>query len=780
MAVRGKWLVAIMARVIAAGSRLGPYEILSPLGAGGMGEVWRARDHRLHRDVAVKVLPQQTATSESAITRFEREARAVAALSHPNILAIHDFGSEDGVAFAVMELLEGATLRERLRQSMLPLARALDWAHQIAQGLAAAHERGIIHRDLKPENIFVTRDGLVKILDFGIARLEEGETVSSSQAPTLHATAPGSVVGTVGYLSPEQARGDTIDSRSDLFSFGVVFYEMLSGHPAFLRPSSADSLVAILREEPKPLSEYGRTVPSEVEDILQHCLEKNRDERFRTAGDLAFALRLATRASSGASLEVSLRSTPRPADTPRPTDVSIAVLPFRNIGPAVESYFTDGMTEEIINSISNIPTLRVAARTSSFAFKGREEDIRKIGRELGVEMVMEGSVRQVQSQLRISAQLVNVESGYQVWSNRWDREVADVFAVQDEIAQAIAATFKLRLVPQDGPAASAKTSNVEAYDRYLKGRHLLTMRRSAEAIEEFQAAIDLDADFADAHTSVADGWAIRGFYGGVPTWEAWSRSRAALDEAERVAADSASIALSRAILEHYYGWNTEREESYSRLAIERAPKSAEGWNWLGLCHALLGRTKEALEETGRGMELEPYHPNVRASSAWAYMIIGEYESAERIVSKALEFDPTAAYALWTRGSALRYLGRHTESVSIFEKLVDASKRRLSFYLSHLGASLALAGNRSEAEQILDELQPREGKGRFDASLDLATVLSALGDDDAALAALERARDERNALLWARIYFPDHLRLRAHPRWKSLAQRLWRSAPVSLP
>ncbi len=591
--------------VVTTGTRLGPYEILTPLGAGGMGEVWRARDHRLHRDVAVKVLPEVMANTQSALARFEREARAVAALSHPNILAIHDFGNDGGVVYAVMELLEGSTLRGRLAEG-LTLGRALEWAHQIVQGLAAAHERGIVHRDLKPENIFITRDGVVKILDFGLARQEEGELSKRADESTAARTMPGTVLGTVGYLSPEQARGVTADHRSDIFSFGVVFYEMLAGKPAFARTTYADSIVAILREEPKSLVACGRSVPPEIEDILAHCLEKNRDERFRSSGDLAFALRLAMRGTAAASVELPSRPTPRPDSAGRTGETSIAVLPFRNIGPTVETeYFTDGMTEEIINSISNIPTLHVAARTSSFAFKGRQDDIRKVGRELGVAMVMEGSVRQVGSRLRVSAQLINVENGFQVWSDRWDRDLADVFAVQDEIAQAIASTFKLRLVQPEGTSGSGKTDSVEAYDHYLKGRYLLSMRHATEAIVEFQSAVDRDADFVDAHTSLADGWAIRGYYGGISSWEAWARAGAAVAEAERIAPDFAGVPLSRAILEHYYGWNTARQEAYCRLAIERNPKSAEGWNWLGLCLGFLGRTREALDVTARGIELEP-------------------------------------------------------------------------------------------------------------------------------------------------------------------------------
>jgi serine/threonine protein kinase/Tfp pilus assembly protein PilF len=767
--------------MLKAGARLGPYEVLAPLGAGGMGEVWRARDERLHRDVAIKVLPEGMVENAMARERFEREARAVAALSHPNILAIHDFGHDNGTAYAVMELLEGATLRERIQQAEITPVRALEWAHQIAQGLAAAHERGIIHRDLKPDNIFVTRDAVVKILDFGLARIDEPAVRDPTDRTTVVGrTSPGMIMGTLGYLAPEQARGETADARSDIFSFGVVFYEMLVGKPAFIRSSKMDTIVAILREEPR-LSDSGRSVPGEVEEIMRHCLEKAPEDRFRSARDLAFALRLAMRSTSSSGSELVTRQTPRPDDSSRPHEISIAVLPFRSISANADGeYLSDGMTEEIINSISNIPNLHVAARTSSFAFKGSADDVRKIGRELGVGMVLEGSLRQLGSRLRVSAQLINVESGFQVWSDRWDRELADVFAVQDEIAQAIASAFKLRLAPDDAVAATGKTQNVDAYDRYLKGRYLLARRRTRGAIEELQAAAETDPDFVDAHTALADAWAIHGFYSGVSTWEAWARARAAIDEAERVAPESSSIALSRAILEHYYGWNTAREEAFSRLAIERNPKSSEGWNWLGLCLGLSGRTREALECTNRGIELEPYDPNVRTSSAWVSGIIGDFETAARVLSRTLEIAPDSGYALWSYATALRFLRRYDESIAVSQKLVEASNREVPFYLARLGAVLADAGERARAEELLTELQARRDRKVFVASRDMATLLTALGEPELALDALELARQERNALMWSWIYHAEYRPLHGHPRWHALAQRVGRSAPVSVP
>jgi len=755
------------------GSQLGPYEIVARIGAGGMGEVWRARDRRLQRDVAVKVL-LGTANSADALPRFEREARAVAALSHPNILAIHDFGTESGTLYAVMELLEGATLRERLDQSELELGRALDWGHQIAQGLAAAHERGITHRDLKPENIFITRDGVVKILDFGLARLD-AEAANLEQMNTVARTSPGMIIGTVAYLSPEQARGETADHRSDIFAFGSVLFEMLTGRPAFLRPSVAETIVAVLRDSAKPQSESGR-MPAEVEEILHHCLEKNRDERFRSARDLAFALRLASRTTASAPHD-TMRLTPEPAESGvRANELSIAVLPFRNMSPTADAeYFSDGMTEEIINSLAAVPALQVAARTTSFAFKGRNEDIRRIGRELGVAMMLEGSVRQSGSRLRVTAQLINVENGYQLWSNRWDRDLADVFAVQDEIAQAIASTLKVR-IESEGKTGSGRTENLEAYDRYLKGTYLWGQRRAEEAIVELKASVEIDPDFADAHTALADAWAVRGYYGGVPTWEAWSRARAAVDEAERIAPDSAGVALSRGILEHYYGWNSAQIEHFCRLAAERNPKSADPWSWLAIGYAASGRVKDAFEAGARGIELEPHHANVRTSQAWGYIFGGDYDTAVRLLEKAVEVGPNAGYAHWSYGIALRYGGRVAESVAIFERLVESSHGKIALYVSLLGAALAVAGEKSRAEEIRASLLARRREGDYVPSIDLATVHAALGDHDAALDALERGREERNGLMWGRIHMHDFIALRSHPRWIALAQRLGRNAP----
>jgi eukaryotic-like serine/threonine-protein kinase len=750
---------------LAAQSRLGPYEILAPLGAGGMGEVYRAHDTRLGRDVAVKVLPAFSGGSPDAIARFHLEARAVAALSHPNILAIHDVGEENRIVYAVMELLEGETLRARLTASAIPARKSVEYALQIARGLAAAHDRGIVHRDLKPENVFLTREGLVKILDFGLALLSRGPSApeGASQSPTSGGTQPGIVLGTAGYMSPEQVRGRPVDHRSDLFALGTILYEMLTGRRAFHGDSPAESMLAVLQEDPMA-SPSGAQIPPELARIVAHCLEKEPGERFQNARDFAFALEAWERQPSG--------SVSGQAATAAPAETSIAVLPFRNMSADREAeYFSDGITEEIISALTGIKQLRVAARTSSFAFKGKDTDVRQIGREIGVRAVLEGSVRQAGRRLRITAQLIDVASGYHLWSERYDREMEDIFAIQDEIAGAIAQTMRVRLLPADEarPAAHG-TEDVEAYNDYLKGRYFFNRRQPPEAIAEFERAIARDPRYVAAYTGLADSYCIFGFYGGISTRDAFARSRAAVEKALELDADSPEVRVSRALVEHYFGWDLDREETELRRAMALAPQASAPPSWIALLVSFRGRPEEGLELARRAARLEPLAANVQTNVGWALFAARRFEEAVQELRRALHIDPDAPYPLWAISLAYQKVGEHEKAIAALERAVAVTGRRQSHYIALLGGAYAAAGRREEAVAICEELRER-GRKEYVPPFHMVFLHMPMGDFDAAFESLERAVAERNALVWWIQGSPVYDALRSDPRFTQILSRI---------
>jgi serine/threonine-protein kinase len=760
-----------------AGARLGPYEILAPLGAGGMGEVYRARDTRLDREVAVKVLPEALARDEAALARFEREAKAVAALSHPNILAIHDFGRSGVISYAVTELLEGETLKRRISTAPLPPRKAIQYGQQIALGLAAAHDRGIVHRDLKPDNLFLTRDGLVKILDFGLAA--PASPISDSggtQAPTTPGhTAPGTVLGTAGYMSPEQVRGKAVDHRSDLFSVGLVLYEMVTGRRAFQADTAVETMMSVLRDDPPPLSSSGRELPPGFEEIVTHCLEKSPEERFQSARDLAFALHVLERDSSGVKIASAVSDSSSRAAAGSSGSVqapSIAVLPLRNLSadPGNE-YFSDGLTEEIIDALSKIGALRVAARTSSFAFKGKDEDVRKIAERLNVRTILEGSVRRAGDRIRITARLVGAADGYDLWSDHFDADMSDVFAVQDEIARAIAGALKVRLLPAEEAAiATPGTRNVEAYNRYLKGRYFFAQRAPRKAIEEFEAAIAADPAYAAAYTGLADSYGIFGFYGGIETREAFRRSRSAALRAKELQPDSAETLVALGILEHYFGWDFDEEVRLFERAIELAPRSAAAYTWLGLLHGLRGNVEEGLRFARQAARLEPLSGNVQTNVAQPLFMARRYEEAIVEFRKATSLDPGAMYGLWAKGLCYQSMGDFQEAITAYEQSVMLSRRELTWPVALLGGAYGAAGRREDAARVLRELEEWRERA-YVPPYHIAHLHLGTGDFEAAIDCLEKAVDERNALAWWVGWSPLSDPLRSSPRFQRLLERI---------
>ncbi|HEX6322171.1 MAG TPA: serine/threonine-protein kinase, partial [Vicinamibacterales bacterium] len=490
---------------LAPHTRVGPYEIAAQIGAGGMGEVYRARDMRLGRDVAIKMLPARLVTNERALERFRREARAVGGLNHPHVCTLFDAGEYEGQPYLVMELLEGATLHSRIAGKPLPPAQVIAWAVQLADALEAAHAGGIVHRDLKPANIFITSRGDAKILDFGIAKLIE--MGAPEDATTLEAlTSLGTAIGTAAYMSPEQVRSDDLDGRADLFSLGVVLYEAVTGRHPF-GGATATVVAAILGRTPEPASRINPAAPEALDRILQRLLEKDRELRYQQAADLRADLRRALREAGGAD------GAPEPPPrTEAHAPKSVAVLPFRNIGGDPEhAFFSDGLAEDLIDALSRIPALRVASRNSTFRFRDPDTPPAEIGAALGVDALVQGSVRRAGNKLRVTAQLVEAQTGFQIWSEKYDREMSDLFAIQDEIVAALAGALTPALTGGGAGTVRRPTDNLEAYERYLKGRHYWHQRSPTTlklAIQSFEEAIARDADSALAYAGLADYWAL--------------------------------------------------------------------------------------------------------------------------------------------------------------------------------------------------------------------------------------------------------------------------------
>jgi serine/threonine protein kinase/tetratricopeptide (TPR) repeat protein len=672
---------------LSPGSQLGPYEILSLIGAGGMGEVYKARDTRLGREVAIKVLPSSFSANPDRLRRFEQEARAAGLLNHPNITSVYDVGSHEGLPYVVQELLEGETLRERLAPGALPPKRIVRYAIELCRGLAAAHEKGIVHRDLKPENVFVTRDGRVKILDFGLAKLRLPQTSAGSltEAPTQTAgTEPGTILGTVGYMSPEQIRGEPADQRSDIFAFGAILYEMLTGRRAFKRDTVAETMTAILKEEP-PLSDPSRPIPVEFVRLLNHCLEKNPQERFQSARDIAFDLsslpvqpvESAPRAMPRRALMLGgtalallvlaggalLWQRMRKPDTRRPPAPvsnrrSIAVLPFQNFSPDPENaFFADGMTEDILAQLAKVRSLKVVSRTSVMRYKGTQKPIREIAADLGVATVLEGSVRRDAGRVRIVAQLVDASTDEHLWSDTYDRQLEDVFAIQSDVAQRIAASLQATLSPAEKKRIEERpTANLLAYDHYLRAReyyNLYTKADNETAIEQFQRALELDPGFALAYAGLGDAYAQRAFRFGFPqTW-----------------LDSSLEA--------------------SRKAIALAPGLPEGHKALGLAYQAKGIYREALESYRRALELAPNHNPAMSNLAAVLNFQGKYDEALRWGEKAFELDPTTATTAVVVASAHAALDDSRQAEAWFHRalrlqpdLAVAHSQLIRFYLRH--------------------------------------------------------------------------------------------------
>jgi serine/threonine protein kinase/tetratricopeptide (TPR) repeat protein len=749
---------------LAAGTKLGPYEILSPIGAGGMGEVYRARDTRLGREVAVKVLPERFASDADLVRRFEQEARAVAALSHPNILTLFDFGRDGDCLFAVSELLEGETLRTRLSHSPPSWARAIEIAVAVADGLSAAHSRGIVHRDLKPENIFMTSDGRVKVLDFGLARWKTlGPAADETSAPTAAGgTEPGYIMGTVGYMSPEQVRGETADVPSDIFSLGCVLYECVSGRKPFAGKTNAETMAAILRDPAPDFAAVDPAPPRELGRLLAHCLEKSPGERFQSARDLAFALRAVQ--SEGA--------TPRASSGSGRRIDAIAVLPLANVqGDAETEFLADGITEGIIMRLSRLSGLKVMARSSVFRYKGPDVDPLAAGRSLGVGAVVTGRVLQRSDTLVVKVELVDLSDESQLWGEQYSRAMSDALALENEISTHISEALRVKLTGEEKQnLARPATESTEAYRLYLQGRFYWNKRTEdgiRKGIELFRQAIEADPAYAGAYSGLADGYGVLGFYSIVAPADAFPKARAAAARALEIDPQQAEAHGPMAYTMHYYDWDFAGAEKEFRRALSERPNNAIARLYYANLLTSRQRFDEALAQLDEARRLDPLSLIIQSSTAWTHYYAHHYEDALREESKALEMDATYSVALRIRGQILQMLGRFDEAVVDLRRAVEMSGRG-TLWVADLARGLANAGHHDEARKTLADLEAMSQR-RYVGPYGVAAAHLALGDRERALSGLEDALRQRAHWLTLLDVDPGFDSLRGDPRFEAVSR-----------
>jgi serine/threonine protein kinase/tetratricopeptide (TPR) repeat protein len=782
--------------VLDATHRLGPYQIVAPLGAGGMGEVYRARDTRLARDVAVKVLPEAFADHPTRQARFEREARAVAALSHPNILAIHDFGTEGSVTYAVMELLEGETLSSRLARGPMPWPEAVTIGTAIANGLAAAHEKGIVHRDIKPDNLFLTADGRVKILDFGLAQIDlPSETQTETGAYVPPVTEAGTLMGTVGYMSPEQVRGETVDARSDLFSFGCVLYEMVTGQRAFRRKSAAETMTAILHDDPP--TAMTKAIPASLARLIRHCLVKNAEQRLPSARELirqlqsiplnarpprpsrrvvVLAVTLLLTLIAMTSLYV-LYGRGKPNPTPPEPALSLealAVLPFENVGgDAKTESLSDGLSDHLIHALSQVrrQNLKIRPFTSSARYKHQRPDAPTLGRELNVQLIVTGTLQQQGNDLSVSVAIIDLRDDNQIWGKRYRDTHDKILDLQDQIAKDVAENLGLKLTGDERQRLTKRhTENSEAYRLYCEALYhfnKFTPDGLTTAMEYAERALKQDPNYALAYTALARCYALQGsLFVGPRVSHPEARKHFSQALALDPTLDDAYAGL--AIVSMFLDWDWQ--------AADRALTRAEALNpdlpytYTTRCFylAALGRVDESLASARRGQENDPQAAPRQNELAQCYNWLRQYDRAIVAADRALALDPRFLLAYGEKGIALLKNGKPQDAVTILQKgLTYGPNPKLR---GLLGCAYAAAGQRSEAEQMLKSLRMSPMR-RFGEALAIARIHAALGETDSAFEWLRNACEERDSgVIWIKVD-PTLDPLRNDPRFAAIVKEM---------
>ena len=740
------------------GKTISHYKILEKLGGGGMGVVYKAQDTKLDRFVALKFLPPHISADEDEKKRFIQEAKAASALDHQNICTIHEIDeTEDGQLFICMAYYEGETLKGKIDRGPLKIDEAVDTAIQIAKGLIKAHNSGITHRDIKPANVMVTNNREDKIVDFGLAK-HTGKT---------SLTGDGIAIGTAAYMSPEQAKGEKIDHRTDIWSLGVVLYQMITGALPFQGEYEQAIIYSILNEEPRPTTELRAGVSAKLGRIVEKALAKDTAERYQHVDEMLVDLCSYQADPESESFEASFAK--------RKPALSIAVLPFADMSPEKDQeYFCDGMAEELINTLTRVEGLRVTSRTSAFQFKGQAQDIRDIAEQLNVATVLEGSVRKSGDKLRITAQLVKASEGFQLWSERFERDVKDIFAVQDEISEAIVNTLKSKLVDAARVTALRRyTENLEAYNLYLQGRYYWAKRTEEDlnkGIEFFNQAIDIDPDYALAYSGLADSHIMLGTYGALAPKKTMPKAEKAALNALRIDESLAEAHASLGCFRAIYNWDWSTAEQDFRRAIELNPSYATAHHWYSInCLAPQKRFDDAFAHMKRARDLDPLSHFINASMGLLHYFSGQYDLAIENYQKTIDMEPNFGVAHFFQGQAYLKQAKYREAITAFVEAIALHGDSTNM-LANLTNAYAVMGKNDGARKRLSQLLDM-AKDRYVSEYDVAIIHASFGEHDKAFEWLEMARSERSYLLIYLNVDPMMQNLRPDPRFAGQLEQI---------